>query len=363
MITVEIYETNTTFQLVDKWEELIGKDYLYMCKLINLVQQNEISILELRTLFVAYILNIGNFRKHNMLKKSTSNKIYSNLEYLGKAIRFPLKLDWNFPDNNPLSAELIEKLNKYEPSEIMEEHLQEEIEKYSNLIFIDADGDRTPNAKYTVDLNFAFNPLPIVNINNTFYHGPKFSTKKINGSYDIHTDITATQFIEAYTYYYQYAITADIDNIKSLFNSLYNEVTERSSQYKVVESDEETVLMGVYYWFSAMMQFFSNKTIYSLIWTGQSSDKFSLGMVSEVFSLSKKGYGSVSEIENTDLLKYFDMIIHNIIEYLNEMKFMVISKRKDYNQTQLRTYKLTDSEYHEIENLTGYDSETLKSFI
>lgn len=87
--------------------------------------------------------------------------------------------------------------------------------------------------------------------------------------------------------------------------------------------------------YQAFVSFLARKTKYSLLWSGKAHEgknKIRIGLADSIYSLSKIGYGQVSDVENTNLITFLDLQLKNTIDMVqmmheNEMSVIDISDK------------------------------------
>lgn len=249
--------------LPDKWEELTPVQYIFTVTRLLLLIGQQCTAADFR---ISLLLNYTGYRPAVRLlpvKQPEQEIIGENLVRLSELITFPLR-----------------------------------------------------QGKEGLEINnrFARNPLPKIRIGRKTCKGKQFDTGII-----LRTDIKAREFADAFDSVRAFAKTQDEECLNTLCAILYpafpdhtcNMISYHHLNFKRVRYE---IRYAVMIWFTGIVQYFSEHPVYRLLFAGSvdSAEKISLGMGETIMHLSLVGFGSKSEMENANLIDYFDLQVKSL---------------------------------------------------
>jgi hypothetical protein len=284
MIDIEIKETGKKVQIKNQWNELDQTDFLFVSGLLWKVFNNKLSLIDLRLKLFYYFTDFE-YKK----KKYTDDEaadIATNIYRISEQITFSYtqsgdEFIFNF-----------------------------DIDRFF-ILTIDID---------TIEM--------------------KGLTFNINDNGIISTDMTAEEFVDAYNFYVMFENSKNIGILKYMALIFLRPVVNgKKIEYSSVSciqnamalSDiDSSVLFGCYIQFAGLMNFILKRTNYALLFKGdaQQAGKISIGLAETIYSLSKTGYGSKSEIAKLNLFEYLDLLLKETLDYVKELNAM----EKTYNE-------------------------------
>lgn len=162
---------------------------------------------------------------------------------------------------------------------------------------------------------FKRNPIPEIRIGKKIYKGKQFDTGII-----LRTDITAREFADAFDAVRAFAETKSEECLNTLCTILYpafpahlrNINSEHHLKFTRVSY---AIRYGIMIWFTGVVQYFTEHPVYSILFSGNNEEgpeRISLGMGETIMHLSLTGFGSKAEMENINLVDYFDLQIKSL---------------------------------------------------
>lgn len=326
MITIE-----NTIQLPDCWEDLTPAQVSETLRYSFDYLGGKFDLYTYR--FMLLQLYTGYERSKTKFTADEAETINSNLFFLASKLRFTLRPVYkNGQYLKVLTPELQQKLQTVFPFELTEPNELAQIEMvYSKLEFYPA-----------LNLNFKANPLPVIKTGKTNLQGAVFSIDKHG---DVHTNISAAMFCDAYDYYSYYNKLNEPEYLNYLVAILYRPAgynysmfgarLRASDQIKNVDPISKRV---VYSWFQGIMEWLFAHPVYGMLFSGggnTGSQKINMGMSEILFSLSKEGYGSPTELENEDVMKFLARQIKRLKDMVAELRGMELNAAKIAEKTKL----------------------------
>ena len=294
------------------YEELSEAEFILLNKLIRHFKQGLLSLIEVKTLFVLHLLG---FNIQRLNYKAMRNVFTENIYRLTREISFFYRIVYEDEKKfSALSSALQQQLKTMFPSDLPETPETRVAAKMKRHIVIYAE--------------FGKNIIPSLKIGRTKYTGYTFNITDGLAT----TSLTALQFAEAQKVVQQYAQTQSNELLNLLCSILYSPVAglyseNHSAAYalqfkKVANEVKESILLN----FCAIINFIVHKTKYSILFLrpqGKKEEKkktYSLGLVDNMYMLSKKGYGDSLQMENSNLFKFFDLLIKELKDNVQELE-------------------------------------------
>lgn len=320
-----------TIELPDCWEDLTQQQvaetvfysFAYLSGKMNLYTYR----------FILLQLYTGYKRGKKKVTPDEAESINENLYNLASCIKFPIKPVYENPALlDVLTPELRQKLQTVFPFELTEPNELSQI----NMIF--------DMLKYrsVLNLNFKRNPVPRVQVLKQKLNGAVFN---IDTNGDVQTNITAAMFTDAYHYYNLYNSLKEQQYLNILIAILYQpfecnySLFDAQTRANGVKHLPYNTKQTVFYWFQGVMEWLFAHPVYGILFNNNSprkgANKINLGMGEIIFSLSKDGYGTTTDIENTDLLKFLALQIKRLKDVVHELKAADIAINKISQKTGL----------------------------
>lgn len=181
---------------------------------------------------------------------------------------------------------------------------------------------RKKNESLEINNLFLKNPIPFVRIRRKKYRGKRFDVGVV-----IRTDITAKNFSDALDTAKAFAETQSEECLNTLCAILYpkhedharNMLSDHHKKFSRVGYD---VRFGILIWFTGIVEYFSTHPDYKILFQNntESEDKITLGMSETIMHLVLVGFGSKQEMENTNVVDYFDLQIKSLKQTIAEAR-------------------------------------------
>lgn len=162
---------------------------------------------------------------------------------------------------------------------------------------------------------FKRNPIPSLRIDRKIYQGKQFDIGIV-----LRTDIKAREFADAFDSVRAFAETQSEECLNTLCTILYPAFPDHtrnlnSDHHRHFARVDYAIRYGIMIWFTGIAQYFSSHPIYRILFSGNGSEEsehISLGMGETIMHLSLVGFGSKTEMENINLIDYFDLQIKSL---------------------------------------------------
>lgn len=292
----KIQGTKRPILIPDCWADLTPAQYIFTVTRLLLLIGNQSTVTDFR---IALLLNYTAYRPARRLlprAQEATETITENLVRLAELITFPLR-----------------------------------------------------QGKESLEINNTFtrNPLPAIRIGRQTYKGKQFDTGII-----MRTDITAREFADAFDAIRAFATTKTEECLNTLCAILYPRFPEHSRNMNSTHHQDFARLSyeiryAVMIWFTGIVQYFAEHPVYRLLFSGEASgdrERISLGMGETIMHLSLTGFGSKTEMENVNIIDYFDLQVKSL-------KKMIADARGQGAKTE-DIAKHTKLSYNTIEKLS-----------
>ena len=250
--------------LPDCWEDLSPRQYIYTIGKLLELMAHQCTLTDFR---IALLLKYTHYRpvlRFRPAKPEMKAIITENLVRLAETITFPLRSGNNGTELNNL---------------------------------------------------FQRNPIPSLRIGRNTYPGKQFDIGIV-----LRTDIKAREFADAFDSVRAFAETQSGECLNTLCAILYPAFPDHtrnlnSDHHRNFARVNYAVRYGIMIWFTGIAQYFSEHPVYRILFAGtnnEESERISLGMGETIMHLSLVGFGSKTEMENSNLIDYFDLQIKSL---------------------------------------------------
>jgi len=317
MITLK--HKSKTINIPDRWEELTPEQYLAVVAIIEDISSGNLGFFDAKLKIMQMLTGYKRSRKH--YTDEEIEIINNNLVILAEKMRFIFRPEYTDPEMlEVFSVELRDELENKFPFEIFNPEMREQLAMLGNRL------------KYTISLKLDMrkNPIPIISYQRNKYKGPMWEIDKNNL---MATDILAGEYIDALSYYRIYHQTHDEKYLYGLMAVLYRsdrsvyETLGAVARMAFFTGKMEKYKKGAFYFFQSIQEYLMQRSPYRLLYGVAPSDggKISLGMVDSLYSLSKEGYGSTSEVAAVNLIDFLNLRMKQLIDAVKTMR---ASKKK-----------------------------------
>jgi hypothetical protein len=319
---ISVKGKNRTITIPDSWDELTPDQYISTVKLIYQVIDGALTIIDFRLKLLQELTEYE--RSNKRFDQDDQEQINSNLYLLAEMLKFPLKPNYFNPELlTVLNPELQMKLRYFFPWEINDPGLMPELQMISDRL----------ECCMAINLNMHYNPLPYLTPQPPLLKdrgrltGPTFNIDK-NGM--VETDILACEYVDAMEYYLLFQKTKEVRYLDMLVSMLYrpergkHNTFEAQLRAKNLELLDINLKRGVFLFFQNIQEYLVTRSRYKILFNREEDDSkaISLGIISTIYSLSKKGYGSSEEISMELIPDYFSMLLDMLIDAVGNMRSM-----------------------------------------
>lgn len=246
------------------WEDLSPKQYIYTIRKLLELMAHQCTLTDFR---IALLLKYTHYRptiRFRPAKPETKATITENLVRLAELITFPLRDGKN-------GTELNNQLRR--------------------------------------------NPIPELRIGRKTFKGKQFDIGIV-----LRTDIRAREFADAFDSVRAFAETQSEECLNTLCAILYPAFPDHtrnlnSDHHRNFTRLNYAVRYGIMIWFTGIVQYFTEHPVYKILFAGNTDEettRISLGMGETIMHLSLVGFGSKTEMENINLVDYFDLQIKSL---------------------------------------------------
>lgn len=269
MLKIENYINSFKIEIPDRWGELSPAQFPSVCMLMKELSEGAIDIERFRIQLALYLMNFES--KGWPYQEEKQQLVLENIYRISEKIMFPLL---------PIKDK--------------------------------------PNL-YDLNLNFGANLMPQISIDKTILYGPEF----VIGDLGIPiTDLRAEEFCDAYEYYAAGAVNEMICALYRPERGYYNNF-DNQKNIKAISAIESGKKQAVIYFFQYVMGYFHNSPFYSIVFEHNDKTtpgKLSFGLGGSIYNLAKSGYGSKEEVARLSVTEFFDLLVKQIIDTVNEWK-------------------------------------------
>lgn len=298
---IAIKANGDNIDIKNKWSELDPNEFVrvvaWMSKFFMDIKPNLID-------FRLGLLSIltGYSRSTKRIQSDDQDQINSNLILLANMLKFPVRPYYPDPDQLDVFPEDIR-------SEL-EELFPHEID--------------SPKLSRVLDL-VTYYPIPNLSIGRNLLPkigeliGPSFTIDENNIA---DSDISAREYVDASEFFRLYSETRSSKYLDNLVHVLYRPSREKykpsnsqdlPSEISHIDSDTK---QAVFFIFQYIQDYIMHRSSYRILFGGGDlkSNKISLGMNGQIYSLSKSGYGSTVEIGDLSLNDFFNLMLKQMID-------------------------------------------------
>lgn len=315
------------YEVPDKWEELSQKQFMEILEAIADLFAGKHTLFEFRILTVLIVMGIKPRRIRSVERQ---NLMSENIYRISAHLPFPLRVEY-------AAGKTIDRLKKdlrTQLSHFLPDELDPTIPEVR----------WAQKAKKQVVPNFIFsaNLVPEIRLRRKKLRGYKFN---LDGKI-LTTTLSAQQYIEAQTAYNEYADSADRNMLLLLagilyFPAPYNGETALQNS-KLLAKLEPEILDAVFINFQGIQQFITQRTKYSLLFSGRKTKRkgsaMQPGLEAVVFSLIKSG---VNAPEEMNLVKFLELMYNDLVSSITSLHNQEVPLDKIAEQTGLTIAKIT----------------------
>ena len=312
---LKINNDKKQIQIPDCWEDLSQSEFVKTCELLGLLLSGQISIDVFRLMLLRKLTGYKR-SKHFTLSAEEKENIDANLTILSNMLTFPTKPHYDRPELlETLSPDLQQFLKKAFPDEIEN---TEQIEELYNM-------REKPKCRPVVDFKIKRNILGNIKARNTELQGVYFD---IHG-YDITTDLTAEEFVDANDFLQQFEKTKEEKYLNEFCSVLYRnnrpdydttKVRQAAVQFKYVRTHYKTAIMFL---FQNIIEFFATHPAFSIFFKkkeGENDGTISLGLADSIYNMSIDGYGSRQEVGQMNVTDYFNIMLKKLKDTVAQLR-------------------------------------------
>lgn len=318
---IEITTNTGTVKLHNAWDELTPTEFAAVCLVVHNTQQGKLSLHEARMGIMQALTGYKRSRKR--LSKEAQQQINDNLSVLAAELNFVFLPAYRNPELlEVLSPELRKQLLTTFPFEIRDSQHVKQLTPMAGLL------------DYGIKINLLLNrnPMPAIEVDKIAYHGPVWHVDNNN---ILTTDLVADEYIDALDYYKLYTRTRQENYLHKLTSVLYRPNREGYAEGKLVEvKATQAQHVAVYYLFQAIQEYLHARSAWSMLFASENDGqtepqphKISLGMIENLYSLSKEGYGSREQMGKLNLKELLNLILKQIKDTVAALK---ANKMKDH---------------------------------
>lgn len=313
MITIAAH--NKTLHIPDKWEELTPRQYTAVVAALLQFEDGKLSLFDLK--LQALRIVSGYKRSRKRFSPEQQERITDNLVLLAEQVHFMLKP--YYPDKEIMdvfSDDLRRELETRFPFEIYEPKFRAQL---------DMVGDRL-KPQIRLQLGMKTNPLPFVRLRLRKYSGIIWQIDENNL---LTTTLRAEQYIDALEYYKLYYLNKKEIYLNSLVAVLYMPVQGSYTQSDVLlyagrfARLSKEVKTGVFFFFQGIQEYFLHDSPYSFLFAGsepQDNDKINMGMIRNLYSLAKEGYGSKEELARMNVIDFMNLLVKQLSDAVESLR-------------------------------------------
>lgn len=269
MIKINNHKDEYIISIPDSWKELSPSEYVKVCGLLKNMVDTHQDIDKFRIELALMLMNFES--KGWPMQEDRQETILENIYRISEKLMFPLQ----------------------------------PVKDKANL--------------YDINLGFGCNLMPQISIDKTILYGPEF----LIGDLGIPiTDMRAEEFCDAYEYYAAGAINEMICALYRPDRSRYHNFDNQKNIEAVRLLDASTRQAAVYF-FQYVLAYFHDSPFYNIIFQNDDKStpgKLSFGLGGSIYNLSKSGYGSKEEVARLSVTEFFDLLVKQIIDSVNEWK-------------------------------------------
>ncbi len=302
----EFYLGDHKHSMKTEWHELSADEFVKVSQLISCFRKGEYSLFDIRVRLVLLLCGIDISR---MRIKGNEDRLNENIYQLTRELDFFFRIEYeNEKAFAQFSPEMRRQLSRKFPEDLPESPETRVASKLKKHI--------------RINIEFPANLIPDIRFGRQRFPGYTFIV--VDGI--AQTSLTALQFAEAQKISSQYWQNESGQLLNMLCGILYQcgyseptamELSERMQP--VPRHIKEAILLN----FSAITNFIVHSTKYSILFErprkSKKNGKYSLGLVENMYSLSKRGYGDSHLMENANLFKFFDLVIKEMADQVDEL--------------------------------------------
>jgi len=322
---LDLWLNDNKYSFPDKWEELSQEQYIYLA---GLLRKYHLGILTAGEVRIHFFLKVAGLMPRR-IRKAEKEQIYSeNVWRAASMINFFFKYVYqNKKSFSQFDPELKQQLAHTDPEDLPDSP--------------DVRVARKMKRQLEVNAVFARNlvtSLPGI-------HSMKPYRFNLEDDF-LDTSLTAAQYVDAYSVFETWAESNKAKSLDLLVAILYQDKDYSSEKaYNRIELAgriSPEIKHAIMLNYMAIHLFLSQRTKYSILFTGTGTDKkgnITLGFHDSIYSLIKSGYG---EVEKMNLVKFLDLMLKELKDSVkmmqeNDMKLEDIASKAKLTVSQVKS--------------------------
>jgi hypothetical protein len=286
---------------------------------IHNTQEGKLSLHEARMGIMQALT--GYERSKKRYSPDDQQQINDNLAILAAELNFVFLPEYKNPELlEMLSPELSTLMQSVFPFEIRDSHHVEQLMPLAGLL----------DYGIKINLKVDFNPLPVIATEKQTCYGPVWH---IDSNNILETDLIADEYIDALDYYKLYTRTKQDIYLQKLTTVLYRPNREVYSQNKLqIMPATHAQQVAAYYLFQCIQEYMHQRSAWKMLFetdehtVTETGPKINMGMVEQLYSLSKDGFGSREEMGRLNLKEMLNLIVKQLKDAVATLR---ASKKKN----------------------------------
>lgn len=302
---IEIQLKNHKYTLPTKWEELNPAQFIYLCALLVQFNAGSIDLIMLRALFACHLLGL---RDRDVLKLSSNDRFNENIYRIGAELRFFVRYEYeNKASFNRIPKTTRDALLRIDPDELGDStHVRWARKAQKHLV---------------LDFNFNSQLMPVIKRRRMLINGYQFAVT--DGI--LESSLTAGQFADAMALYSQILKLKEGDASPLLTKLVAKLYSATESQ---VAGLPMATMQAVLFNFMAVQTFLFERTHYRVLFNTNKSEALATkqssgnnqGFAGAIYAMTEKGYGSMREMKDTNLVDFLEAMYADLRRTLKKMK-------------------------------------------
>lgn len=308
---IDITFNKRTYQLPNSWDDLTPEQFIYLSSLIAAFNAKAIDLVGVRALLACHLLGLSDRFVHH---HSRNERFNENIYRIGNELRFFFKYEYqNTKSFNRIPKAVRDILVRTHPDELGDStHVR---------------WARKATKRLVHDFVFAKQQIPVIRKRRTKLTGYEFA---LDGNL-LNTNLTARQFADALALYNEYI--KGTGSSEKLLNKLVAVLycnpyspAEAAKIESTVAALPSATRQAVAFNFMAVQTFLFTRTKYAVLFNVKRAEgnapkkKDTLGFGGSIITMTRKGYGSLKEMDNTNLLDFFEAMYSDLCSTIEQLK-------------------------------------------
>lgn len=297
----DLYLKRKKYSFPDAWDELKPDQFIGLVTLLHQYEIGEISADQVRQL---YFLMVAGLKPRRIRKTEKAELFAENIVRAARHFRFFFCYEYAKQKSfSKMDPDIREKLRRFDPDELEQVPEVRAAAKMEREIRIDA--------------VFGANLIPVLHHAGSIFPGYVFKLKE-----DIlETTFTAGQYVDAVSVFQDYSKKPSETYLDLLIGILYQRKYSSSRAHQlgpVFRNLPAVTRQAILFNFAAVHTFMASRSKYHILFAGSCAketdvSKASLiGFHDSIYSLSKAGYGSTSDLEKEHLVTFLDLMLKEL---------------------------------------------------